>query len=64
MGKLDNQILQLLKEETSLTLTEIAEKLKAKPKAVFKSLRKLFENNTLDCDPKTRRYSLAKEENN
>ena len=62
MGKLENQILQVLKDERPLTLIEIAEKLDEKPKTVFKSLRKLFENNEICCDTKTRRYSFAKEE--
>jgi DNA-binding IclR family transcriptional regulator len=60
MVKPENQILQLLKDEP-LTLIEIAEKLDMKPKTVFKSLRKLFENNEINCDTKTKRYTLAKE---
>ncbi|MFH0748515.1 MAG: MarR family transcriptional regulator [Candidatus Bathyarchaeota archaeon] len=62
MGKLENQILQLLKEEGPLSLIEIAEKLGTKPKTVFKTLRKLFEKKEIDCDPKARCYTLAKEE--
>ena len=62
MGKPEDQILQLLKDESALTLIEIAEKLDKKPKAVFKLLRKLFENKKINCDTKTRRYSLSKEE--
>jgi predicted transcriptional regulator len=62
MGKLENQILQFLKDERPLTLVEIAEKLDKKPKAIFKSLRKLFENNDISCDAKTRRYTLSKKE--
>ena len=62
MGKPEDQILQLLKDESALTLIEISEKLDKKPKAVFKLLRKLFENNKINCDTKTRRYSLSKEE--
>jgi predicted transcriptional regulator len=60
MGKLEKQILQFLKDEKPLTLVEIAEKLDQKPKAVFKSLRKLFENNEISCDTETRRYTLSK----
>jgi predicted transcriptional regulator len=62
MGKPEDQILQLLKNEKPLTLVEIAEKLDLKPKIVYKSLRKLFENNEISCDTKTRRYTVAKEE--
>lgn len=61
MGKKEDQILQLLNDSGPLTLTEIAEKLEKKPKAVFRSLRKLFEKGKIDCDPKTHRYTLVKE---
>jgi len=60
MGKPEDQILQLLKDKP-LTLIEIAEKLDMKPKAVFKSLRKLFEKNEINRDAKTKLYMLAKE---
>ena len=62
MGKPEDQILQLLKDEKALTLMEIAEKLDQKPKTIFKLLRKLFEKNEINCDKKTRRYTLSKEE--
>ncbi len=62
MGKLNEQILQLLRETGPLTLTEISEKMNKNPKVVFGSLRKLFENGELDCDIKTRRYYVAKKE--
>lgn len=62
MVKPEDQILQLLKDEGALTLIEVAEKLDKKPKTVFRLLRKLFENNKISCDTKTRRYSLSKEE--
>lgn len=60
MGKTENQILQLLEDSPS-TLVEIADKLDKKPKAVFKSLRKLFEAGRIIVDPETRQYSLAEE---
>jgi len=61
MGKTEDEVLRLLKNsEAPLTLDEIAEKLGMKPKAVFRSLRKLFEAEKIDRDPKTRRYTLAK----
>jgi DNA-binding IclR family transcriptional regulator len=56
------QILQLLKEGSPLTLLEIADMLDKKPKTIFRALRKLFEKEKIDCDPRTRRYSLPKEE--
>jgi len=61
MGKTEEQILQLLNDSGAfLTLNEIAEKLGKKPKAVFRSLRKLFEEEKISCDMKTRRYSTSK----
>ena len=62
MNKLDEQVLQVLKESGPLTLVEIAEKLEKKPKVVFGSLRRLFENGDIDCDHKTRQYFIAKKE--
>jgi len=62
MNKLDEQVLQVLKESGPLTLVEIAEKLEKKPKAVFGSLRRFFENGDIDCDHKTRQYFVAKKE--
>ena len=59
MVKPENQIIQLLKDEDALTLNEIAVKLDKKPKTVFKLLRKLFEKNKINCDAKTKRYSLS-----
>jgi predicted ArsR family transcriptional regulator len=61
MGETEDQILKLLNNSEPLSLVEIAEKLGKKPKAVFRSLRKLFEEEKIDCDPKTRRYTCHKE---
>ncbi len=61
MGKTEDQVLQLLGNSEPLTLVEIAERLGKKPKAVFRSLMKLFEEGKIDCDHQTRRYALAKE---
>lgn len=61
MGKLEDEILNLMKKSESLTLMEIAEKLNKKPKAVFRALRKLFEKGKIGCDIKTRRYYLEKD---
>lgn len=59
MGKIETQILKLLREGDALTLMAIAERLERKPKKVFKSLRKLFQKDKIKCDPRTRRYSLS-----
>ncbi|MEM2342074.1 MAG: ArsR family transcriptional regulator [Candidatus Bathyarchaeia archaeon] len=60
MGKLEDEILNLLSNSEPLTLMEIAERLNRKPKIIFRSLRKLFEAGKISCDPKTRRYTLEK----
>lgn len=60
MNKLDEQVLKLLSESGPLTLVEIAEKLNKKQKAVFASLRRLFESNSIDNDLKARKYSVSK----
>jgi len=60
--KVDEQIVALLKNsESPLTLIEIAEKLGKPPKSVFKALQKLFSEGKIDCDIRTRRYTLVKE---
>lgn len=62
MGKVEEQIVAVLKNsDRPLTLAEIAEKLGKPQKSVFKSLRKLFEEGKVDCDVKSRRYTLLKE---
>ena len=58
MGKLDEDVIALLKSSPPLALAEIAERLGKPEKAVYKALRRLFEKeiiNTVD-----RKYSLAK----
>ncbi len=63
MGKIDKLVISLL--ETSgkpLSLVEIAEQIGKSEKTVFKALRKLFSEGTIDCDNKNRLYSLAKEQ--
>jgi len=62
MGKVEDQIVSLLKNSGNpLTFAEITSQLGKSPKAVFKSLRKLFEEGKIDCDVKTRLYTLVKE---
>lgn len=59
LNKLDEQVIATLKNsDKELTLAEIAQKIGESEKKVFKSLRKLFENEMVDCQK--RRYKLAK----
>lgn len=61
MGKLEDEILNLLSESEPLTLMEISERLNKKPKVVFRALRKLFEEGKISCDAGTRRYTLERD---
>jgi len=61
MGKLEKEIIDLLSMSEPLTLLEISERLNRRPKAVFKALRKLFEEGKISCDVRTRKYALEKE---
>lgn len=62
MAKLDEQVFSLLKDSGKpLTLPEIAEQMGKSPKPIFRALRKLFEEGKIDCDAKTRQYTVAKE---
>lgn len=59
LNKIDTLIIETLKNsDKDLTLAEIAEKTGVPEKKVFTSLRKLFENEIVDCE--NRRYRLAK----
>ncbi|RLG95726.1 hypothetical protein DRO37_01460 [Candidatus Bathyarchaeota archaeon] len=60
LNKTDRRILDLLSQNGPLTLYEIAERLNMKPKAVFRSLRRLFENDMISCNPRTRKYFIEK----
>jgi predicted transcriptional regulator len=57
LNKTDEQVIAALKEGGELTLQEIADKTGEKPKKVFKSLRKLFENELIETN--ARKYKLA-----
>jgi predicted transcriptional regulator len=59
MAKIHKDIIKLLSEKP-LTLAEIAEKLEKSEKKVYNALKKLFSDNKIDSDAKTRKYSLAK----
>jgi predicted transcriptional regulator len=56
LNKTDELVIAALKEGKELTLQEIAEKTGESSKKVFKSLRKLFENELIDT--KARKYKL------
>jgi len=57
LNKVDEAVVKTLKAEgKELTLQELTEKSGQTSKAVFKSLRKLFENNMVDTN--ARKYKL------
>lgn len=59
LNDIDKCIVSTLKSaDKGLTLAEITEKTGEPEKKVFKSLRKLFENEIVDC--KNRQYRLIK----
>jgi predicted transcriptional regulator len=62
MAKIHKDIIKLLSEKP-MTLTEIAETLEKSEKKVFNALKKLFSDGKIESDAKTRKQSLAKEEN-
>jgi predicted transcriptional regulator len=58
LNKTDQLVVEALKDG-ELTLQEIADKTGEKPKKIFKSLRKLFENELVDTN--ARKYKLLKQ---
>jgi len=56
LNKTDGQVIAALKEATELTLQEITDKTGESSKKVFRSLRKLFENEIIDT--KAHKYKL------
>jgi uncharacterized membrane protein len=57
LNKVDELVVSTLKNAgKGLTLSEIAEKSGESQKKVFKSLRKLFENEMINCE--NRQYAL------
>lgn len=56
LNKNDEKVIATLKEAKGLTLTELTEKTGLPSKKVFKSLKKLFENEIIDSQ--ARKYSL------
>jgi predicted transcriptional regulator len=57
LNKTDELVIAALKEGKELTLQEIADKTGESPKKVFRSLRKLFENELIDTN--ARKYKLS-----
>ena len=57
LNKTDQLVMNALKEGKELTLQEIADKTGETSKKVFKSLRKLFENELIETN--ARKYELA-----
>jgi DNA-binding IclR family transcriptional regulator len=59
LNDIDELIVSALKDaDKGLTLAEIVEKTGTPEKRVYKSLRKLFENEIVDC--KNRQYRLTR----
>jgi predicted transcriptional regulator len=60
MGKLDKPVLELLQDSPNpLTLAEIAHHLNKSEKAVYKTLKRLFEKGQIDT--RGRQYAIAHE---
>jgi len=57
LNKTDERVIATLKEDGELTLQEISEKTGESSKKVFKSLRKLFENEFIETN--ARKYKLS-----
>ena len=61
MAKIHKQIIALLSEKP-MTLVELAEELEKTEKKVFNALKKLFSDDKIISDAKTRQYYLVKEQ--
>lgn len=60
MKKIHRQIIEILKENSSLTLNEISESLDMPKKNVFKALRKLFTEGLIETE-NAKHYKLSGE---
>jgi len=60
MKKIHRQIIEILKENSSLTLDEISENLGMPKKNVFKALRKLFTEGLIEPE-NAKHYKLSGE---
>ncbi len=62
MAKIHKQIISLLEtSEKPLSLVDIVTQIGKSEKTVFKALRKLFSDGKINCDGKSRKYSIANE---
>ena len=61
MAKIHKDILKLVSEKP-MTLAEIAEQLEVTEKKTYNALKKLFSDSKIESDPKTRTYSIPKEQ--
>ena len=62
MAKIHNDIVKLLKSSGKpLALAEIAEQLEKTEKKTYNALKKLFSDGKINCDGRTRTYSLVEE---
>lgn len=57
LNKTDQLVMDTLRQGKELTLQEIVDKTGESPKKIFRSLRKLFENELVDTN--ARRYRLS-----
>ena len=62
MAKIHKDIKKLLAEKP-MSIAEIAETLELKEKKVFNALKKLFSNDEVESDAKTRKYNLVTKQN-
>jgi len=62
MAKIHKDIIKLLSEKP-MTLVELAEQLEKTEKKVFNALKKLFSDDKVISDSKTRKYSIVKKQN-
>jgi Mn-dependent DtxR family transcriptional regulator len=60
MKKIHRQIIEILRQSSSLTLVEISKNLGVPKKTVFKALRKLFQEGLIETE-KAKYYKLSEE---
>jgi predicted transcriptional regulator len=61
MAKIHKDIIKLLSEKP-MSLSEIAESLEKTEKKVFNALKKLFSDDKIESDAKSRKYGLSKKQ--
>jgi predicted transcriptional regulator len=62
LNKTDELVIGALREGKELTLQEIADKTGETSKKVFKSLRKLFENELIETNARKYKFSQTKKD--